>query len=122
MPIQDVNADTVPGNDLVLVPVIDLDVAAERIAIAKCPNESWLLSGAHVDSLATPRQDTQRSVLRVKLPRVGCTLRIDRKPDIGLRSGHHPVQIARLFTGMQWPEPGKPRLTTVLNTAAAATL
>ena len=47
--------------------------------------------------------------------------RVDRKPEIGLRAGHHPVQIA-LLSRMQRLGPGQAGLAAVLDAAASGNL
>ena len=109
------------GDDLVLVPVVDLDVAAKGAAIADGADEPRTGARGGVHHFAAPGNDPEGRVLGIELAGVGGVQGIDREPEIRLRPGHHPIEIA-LFAGVKRLGPGQSGLAAVLDATAARDL
>src|SRR5438093_8414920 len=108
-------------DDGVLVPVVHADEGTERVAIANRAHQ-FLAPGAEAfHDLTAPRKDPHGRVLGIELTRVH-----PARPEVGLRAGHHPVEIHRPDVGddvrRDVREPGQSRLASVLNAAPAIAL
>ena len=65
--VEDMDHGAAARDDLVLVPIVDLHVTAERAAIADRADELWAGASRGVHHLAAPCHDAKRRVLGVEL-------------------------------------------------------
>ena len=86
--VDDVDEGAASRDDVVLVPVIDFDVATEGGSVADVAYK-----GRALDDLPSPGEDSERCVFGVELAGVDEGSGVDWKPEVGLGAGHHPVEI-----------------------------
>src|SRR5215471_20989056 len=113
------HANRSAGHDEVLVPVVDPDIAAKSGAITDIAHQPLRLAGRHFNDLSAPGKDSHGCVLRIELASVNKAAGPDRKPEIRLRAGHHPVNV-RLRVARPSAPPRQTSLATILNATAAA--
>ena len=82
------------------------------------PTRVWGLPGDALDHLAAPGQDAERRVFGIELAGVDEAARVDGEPVVGLRAGHHPVEVEGLAGA--GPAPGDAGLAAILDAAAAS--
>ncbi len=120
--VDEVEEDAAAGDDFVLVPVVGADVAAEGFAVFEGADEGGWVVRAGLDDLASPGDDAEGGIFGVELAGVGLVGGVDGEPEVGLRAGHEPVEVAGGFEGAKGLGPGEAGLAAVLDAAAAADL
>src|SRR6185312_5905208 len=113
-------------DDLVLIPAVDVDVAAECLTWRNVGNERVIgrvarLRAGGLGDLTTPGEDAESSVFAIELAAVLVMLGIDREPEVGLRSRHQPCRFGQLLP-RTCANPRLPDGPAILDAGAAAEL
>src|SRR6185437_8069289 len=128
--VDDVHHHRTAGDDLVLIPSIDVDVAAECLPRRDGADECVVggvagLRAGGLGDLAAPGEDAERGVLGVELAAVLLVLRVYGEPEVGLWAGHQPGRFGKFLTGTRaWLDvnPGLPYSPAVLDAGASTEL
>src|SRR5262249_26033060 len=120
--IHDVHHYTAARNDLVVIPLVYLDVATQRLLVADICDEAIALARQRLRYLASIRQDSLHSVFGVPLACVCSGHFAIREPTAGLWSGHHNLQVIRRQTCRLRSRPLYASDAAVLNAATTPLL
>src|SRR6185437_13767361 len=128
--VDDVHHHRAPGDDLVLVPAVDVDVTAERLPRCDGADERVVggvagLRAGGLGDFAAPGENAKRGVFGVELAAVLLGLWAYREPEVSLRSGHQPGRFGKFLTGTRvWLDvnPGLPYSAAVLDAGASTEL
>ncbi len=106
------------GDDRILIPVAGPHQFAEFRAVADAAHKPFPFLAKALYHLAAPRDDAHGRILGIKLARIN-----SGRPEICLRSRHHPVQVDGAGVGDNaggnWRQPRHTRSAAILETAAA---
>src|SRR5579862_911096 len=118
--VHDMHHDSAARDDLVFIPFVNLYIAAKGVLVADRGDKTIGLVGERLCHLAAISKNALHGVLGVPLAGVGCSLRADREPEVGLRARHHKLQVVRWQSGGLRPCPRYTGDAAVLNSPTAS--